>query len=177
MSSAASMESTTAESVIAAFRPWAQFFDLPAFNLPVSLSESTARITRNLFYFRVNYALVALLILFLSLLWHPVSMIVFLIVFVAWFFLYFFRNVPLTVFGYTVDDRVVLAGLGIVTVSALLMAGVWVNVIVSLVMASALICVHGALRGTEDLVGDDHASPYNALLSVVDDPSGAYGQI
>ncbi|CAM8989891.1 unnamed protein product [Rhodiola kirilowii] len=168
------MESTTVQSVMSASRPWTQFFELQAFNLPVSLSESTARISRNLFYFRVNYTLVALLILFISLLWHPISMIVLLVIFVAWFFLYFFRDVPLTVFSYTIDDRVVLAGLGVVTVVALVLTGVWVNVVVSLVVAALVICVHGVLRGTEDLVGDE---PYNAMLSVVDDPSGAYGQI
>lgn len=162
------------QSVMATMRPWQQFLDLSSFNIPVSFTESTARIKRNLFYFRVNYAFFLLLILFSSLLWHPISMIVFLIIFVAWFFLYFFRNEPLSIFNWTVDDRIVLAVLGLTTVIALILTHVWVNVLVSFVIGGVLVTLHGAFRSTEDLTGDDQESPYNALLSVVDDPQGTY---
>lgn len=168
---------TTVQSLLATRRPWPQFIDLATFNLPLSLAESTARIKRNLFYFRVNYAIIVLLILFLSLIYHPFSMIVFLIIFVAWFFLYFFRDVPLTIFGRTIDDRVVLGFLSVVTVVALIFTGVWLNVLTSFLIGGAVVCVHGAFRSTDDLIGDDQESPYNSLLPVVDSPRGMYGHI
>lgn len=72
------------------------------------------------------------------------------------------------------DDRIVLAVLGLTTVIALILTHVWVNVLVSFVIGGVLVTLHGAFRSTEDLTGDDQESPYNALLSVVDDPQGTY---
>ncbi|RZB57932.1 RNA-directed DNA polymerase-like [Glycine soja] len=61
-----------------------------------------------------------------ELLRHPVSIIVYL---VAWFFLYFFHDESMVVFGTRVDDGVVVVILVAATLMGLVLIGVWVNVV------------------------------------------------
>ncbi|KAJ4719682.1 PRA1 family protein [Melia azedarach] len=94
-----------AESLTATRRPWGEFFNTSSLSLPLNYNDALSRIRRNANYFRVNYVMVTLFVLFVSLLWHPVSMIVFIIVFIAWLFFYFARDDPVVLFNQTLDDR------------------------------------------------------------------------
>ncbi|KAL5782763.1 hypothetical protein ACOSP7_007792 [Xanthoceras sorbifolium] len=166
----------TAQSLTAMHRPWRDFLDLSSFNLPISLSDATTRISQNLTHFRVNYTITLLSILFLSLIYHPVSLIVFLLTLVPWFFFYFGREDPLTLFGFPLDDRAVAAALFAATVIGLVLTRVWVNVLVSVGVGAVLVILHAGLRSTDDLVMYDQESPYGVLLDDVggDSPSGEY---
>ncbi|KAL2535732.1 PRA1 family protein F2 [Forsythia ovata] len=156
------------QSIFATRRPWRELFSHPAsYSIPHGFSEFTLRLKRNLNYFRVNYAMIMLSILFLSLLWHPISLIVFVIVFVFWFLLYFFRDEPIVLFNRTVDDRVVLIVLGIVTIVSLIFTGVWLNIVVSILIGLVILVLHAVFRITEDLFLDEDEVADGGLLSVV----------
>ncbi|KAA8540298.1 hypothetical protein F0562_024139 [Nyssa sinensis] len=139
-------------------RPWKEMFDFRALSLPASFSDAIGRIKLNVAYFRMNYAIVVLLILFLSLLWLPISLIVFIVMMAAWLFLYFLRDAPLEVFHHTIDDRVVLIVLSILTVVILLLTHATVNKVVSLIIGVMVVGIHAAFRKTDDLFLDEEAA-------------------
>lgn len=139
-------------------RPWKLMFDYRSVSLPRGISDALIRIKTNAVYFRMNYAITALFVLFLSLLWHPVSLIVFVVMMAAWLFLYFLRDEPLAVFGKTIDDRAVLIVLGVVTIVLLLLTHATLNILVSVAIGLVIVTVHAALRKTDDLFVDEEAA-------------------
>ncbi|MED6193048.1 PRA1 protein F3 [Stylosanthes scabra] len=136
-------------------RPWKLMFNLHSFGLPSGLSDALSRVRTNIAYFQMNYAIVVLLVLFLSLLWHPISLIVFVVLMAAWLFLYFLRDEPFTVFGRLISDRVILIVMSVLTVVLLLLTGATANILIALLVGVVLVVVHAALRRTDDLFLDD----------------------
>ncbi|KAI3775102.1 hypothetical protein L1987_49670 [Smallanthus sonchifolius] len=136
-------------------RPWKEMFNLASINFPHGVSEAFPRIKTNIGYFRMNYAIIMLLILFLSLLWQPISLIVFVVLMAAWLFLYFLRDEPLVIFHRLIDDRVVLTVLSVVTLVLLLLTGATKNILVSVLVGLVVVVVHGVLRRTDNLCLDE----------------------
>ncbi|KAJ9549696.1 hypothetical protein OSB04_022239 [Centaurea solstitialis] len=159
------------ENFIARRRPWKEFLNYTAVSRPLSYEDAVSRLKRNLNYFRVNYAMMILLILFLSLIYQPISMITFLIVFVGWFFLYFFRDPhsPVVIFGYVFDDRVVLMALSLLTIFALACTDVGVIMLVALAVGAGVVGIHAGIRSTDDLFLDEQEAGDGGLVSVVGD--------
>ncbi|RYR27039.1 hypothetical protein Ahy_B02g061363 isoform A [Arachis hypogaea] len=123
-------------------RPWAELVDRTAFSKPESFSDATVRVRKNYSYFRVNYYAVVAVILAVSLLTNPFSLVVLVGLLAAWTFLYLFRpsDQPVVLFGRTFSDFE--TSVGSVIISAL-MVGVTV------------VCLHGAFRQPEDLFLDE----------------------
>ncbi|OMO95602.1 Prenylated rab acceptor PRA1 [Corchorus olitorius] len=183
MSTLISSLKETAQSLTAIRRPWRDFLDITAVDLPSSFSDATTRIAQNLTHFRLNYTIILLLIFFIALIYHPLSILTFLVILLAWFFLYFARDreEPVVIFGFTIDDRLVIAALFVLTVAGLVLTGVWLNVLVAALIGVSFVVLHAALRSTDDLVMDDLESPYGHVLAggdeELDSPRGDYSGI
>uniref|UniRef100_A0A7N0TW35 PRA1 family protein n=1 Tax=Kalanchoe fedtschenkoi TaxID=63787 RepID=A0A7N0TW35_KALFE len=143
------------KSGLGARRPWKVLFNHRALGLPPNLSTALSRIRTNLAYFRMNYAIIVLLILFLSLLWHPISLIVLAAMMALWLFLYFLRDEPQVLFRRTIDDRVVLVVLSILTIVLLLLTKATWNIVGAVLIGAAVVLLHAALRKTDDLFLDE----------------------
>nr|GEV01584.1 PRA1 family protein D-like [Tanacetum cinerariifolium]GEW32924.1 PRA1 family protein D-like [Tanacetum cinerariifolium] len=146
-------------------QPWPTFFSPSSLSLPLSLQSLSNRFTANLLFFRGNYVIISLLIFILSLITHPFTAVFFIILIAAWVFLFFARDDPFVVFDFELGDKVVLIGLGVVTVVGVAVSGIWWNLLVSVLVSGLVVSLHAVLRAAEG----DGESPYGALLSVVDD--------
>uniref|UniRef100_A0A803LD71 PRA1 family protein n=2 Tax=Chenopodium quinoa TaxID=63459 RepID=A0A803LD71_CHEQI len=146
-------------------RPWRQFFDHHCLSFPHHFSDAFSRLKTNFSYFRMNFAMIVLLILFVSLLWHPISLIVFLVMMVAWLFLYFLRDEPLVVFGRSIDDRIILAVLSVLTVGFLLLTGATGNILIALGVGVGVVVIYSVFRRSDDLFLDEEQAAAGGLLA------------
>lgn len=153
-------------------RPWREMVHRHAFGVPPSLGDAYLRIRTNAAYFTTNYAIVILLVLFLSLLWHPISLIVFMVMMAVWLLLYFLRDEPLVLFHRTIGERVVLIVLSVVTIALLLLTHATLNILVSILIGLVVVLLHAAFRKTEDLFLDEEASRGGGWYSVVAETAG-----
>ncbi|KAH7426658.1 hypothetical protein KP509_10G011000 [Ceratopteris richardii] len=115
----------------------------------------------NLSYFRRNYVIVMLVIVGLSLLWHPISLVVLAVLMVPWIYFYFARSGPLVLFNRSFGENLVLAVLIVITIVAIAFtphAGT--PLLVSLLITLAAVLVHASFRNPNDSYPQpqDHAS-------------------
>jgi len=148
-------------------RPWYEVLDRSSLSRPSSLSEAASRIRKNSSYFRVNYLTLIALVLSLSLLTHPLSLILLLSLLAAWLFLYLFRpsDTPLILFGRTFSDREILGGLVVSTVVVVFLTSVGSVLISALLVGIGIVCAHGAFRVPEDLFLDDQEVANTGFMS------------
>ncbi|XVF49022.1 hypothetical protein PTKIN_Ptkin03bG0235600 [Pterospermum kingtungense] len=152
-------------SGLATRRQWKEMFKIQVASLPSDVNDSIRRIRTNAAFFRMNYVIIILFLLFLTLLWHPLSLIVFIIMMSAWLFLYFLRDDPVSIEGFVIDDRIVMTGLLLVTLALLSLTDVTNNIIVGLSVGLVVVLVHGIFRSTEDLfLGDEEEANRSAVL-------------
>ncbi|CAN8259453.1 unnamed protein product [Cochlearia groenlandica] len=144
---------------LATRRPWRVMFDFYSMTLPSGgfFSVSFSRIKTNLGYFRMNYAIIVLILLFLCLIKHATSLIVFTMLIFAWIFLYFLRDEPVKFFSYQVDDRTVLVCLSVITVFLLFLTKATFNIVGALLVGAVVVLIHAVVRKTEDLFLDEEA--------------------
>ncbi|AQK84722.1 prenylated rab acceptor family protein [Zea mays] len=150
-------------SALATRRPWRELADPRALSVPRGFSDAYRRARANLAHFAANYALVVLLVVFVSLLWRPVSMLVFLACFAAWLVLYFLRDRDvdgtLVICGRGVGDGVVVA----VTLVLLLLTGATGFILTSLLVGLLLVLLHALLHRPADSIDDEAGRWYTPV--------------
>ncbi|MCO5549315.1 hypothetical protein L7F22_002783 [Adiantum nelumboides] len=143
-------------------RPWAELLHRPAFVKPTSTRDAFSRIRKNLSYFRRNYALIMLVLIGLSLLWRPISLIVLAVLSAAWIYLYFSRTGPYVICNRPIGENFILALLTAVTIVALAFTpSAGIPLLASVLIWLVAILVHGAFRLPHDDSspdGQEHAS-------------------
>jgi PRA1 family protein 1 len=142
-------------SALATRRPWREFADPRALSVPRGCAAAYRRARANLAHFSANYALTVLLVVFLSLLWEPVSLLVFLACMVAWLVLYFLRDDPLALCGRAVGEGAVLAFLSTLTLLLLLLTGATVNILTSLLVGLVVVLLHALLHQAADSIDEE----------------------
>ncbi|XP_078164413.1 PRA1 family protein F3-like [Carex rostrata] len=165
-------------SALATRRPWRELADLSSFGLPPTLGEAYLRLRNNLIYFAMNYAIIVLLIVFLSLLWHPISLIVFIVTMIAWIFFYFLKDGPLFLFGREISDSITLLVLAVVTLVLLLLTNATANILVSLLIGVVVVAAHASLRKAEEMYLEEEAAGpgrwYTSISEVVSTGTSRY---
>lgn len=148
-------------------RPWYELIDRTAMARPDNLTDAYSRIRKNLSYFKVNYITLLGVVLALSLISNPFSLLVLLGLLAAWVFLYLFRpsDQPIVIFGRTFSDRETLGALIVLTVFVVFLTSVGSLLISALLIGAAIICIHGAFRVPEDLFLDDQEPVNSGFLS------------
>ncbi|KAF3963380.1 hypothetical protein ACB098_08G066200 [Castanea mollissima] len=138
-------------------RPWIELVDRTAFSRPESLTEAASRVRKNFSYFRVNYLTLLALVLAVSLLSHPFTLVILLSLLAAWLFLYSFRpsDQPLVIMGRTFSDFETLICLVTVTVIVIFLTSVGSLLITAGMVGMGIVCAHGSFRMPEDLFLDE----------------------
>ncbi|XP_057447323.1 PRA1 family protein F2-like [Lotus japonicus] len=139
------------EAGLGTTRPWKEMIQPSHFKLPPSFFGAIQRVNTNAKHFRANYVIIILLVLFLSLLGHPISLIILVVMMIAWLFLYFLRDTPLVIMRFQIDERLVVISLLLVTVGLLVLTDVTRNVTVGMCVALVVVLAHAVMRETEDL--------------------------
>jgi hypothetical protein len=139
-------------------RPWAELADRSQMAKPESFSEAITRARKNWFYFRINYSLVLVGVVALSLIFNPGALFFLLALLAGWVYLYLIRSEPLVVYGRTFSEREVLLGMSLFTVAMIFMTSVGSILITALMIGGVLCFAHGAYRVPDDLFLDEQES-------------------
>lgn len=139
--------STKTQDFLAERKPTNEFFDRTALDKPASMGEAWSRIRRNALYFRVNYAIIIVSTMALSLLLNPLAALLIAGLACGWGYICMFRTDPVIIGGHTLSDREKM--IGCAAISALcvfVFSGVGYLLFTSLAIGAALCAVHGSLR-------------------------------
>ncbi|XP_074330830.1 PRA1 family protein F2-like isoform X2 [Apium graveolens] len=149
-------------------RPWKEM--VRSLNFPSGYDNTIERMKKNLVFFRTNYMIILMLVLFLSGLFHPVSQQVFFVL---------LMNVLVVLH---LSNRTVVICLLIFSSTMLLLTEAAWNILISLLFEAVFVTAHASLRNTDDLSLDEqvvahtsgtpYARPWKEMFQSLNLPSG-----
>ncbi|KAJ9559662.1 hypothetical protein OSB04_004822 [Centaurea solstitialis] len=135
-------------------RLWKQMFNPQTFTFPRTFSDFISRIKSNFLYFRTNYILFTFIVLFLSLLWHPISLMT-LTIASYYFSTFLTRDEPVRICNcFSIDNRFSFAVLSVLTLVLMVLDEAVMNLLFSVSIGAAVAVVHMAVRKAEEEVCD-----------------------
>ncbi|KAF6263896.1 PRA1 family protein-domain-containing protein [Scenedesmus sp. NREL 46B-D3] len=148
-------------------KPWGEVLERTSFSKPSSLQEAAGRLRKNAGYFKINYLIVILLTVAITLLTHPSSLLVLGSLAASWVYVFAIRQGPLVINGKELSEREKLLGMSGISFLVVFMLTSVANVLFSaLTLSCAIIGLHGATRVPDDLFLDD-ADSNRGLLSIL----------
>lgn len=137
-------------------KPWTELLDRNSIARPENLAEATARIRKNLAYFRINYLIIVLVTLALCIAFNPGALLVLCVVAAAWGYVFIVRTTPLTIAGRTLSEREKLLGMTALSfVTLFFLTSVGAILFSALCLGVTVIALHGAVRVPDDLFTDE----------------------
>eukprot|EP00882_Tetradesmus_deserticola_P006155 GHRQ01006480.1.p1 GENE.GHRQ01006480.1~~GHRQ01006480.1.p1 ORF type:complete len:223 (+),score=95.46 GHRQ01006480.1:528-1196(+) len=148
-------------------KPWGEVLERTSFSKPSSLQEAAGRLRKNAGYFKINYLIIILLTVAVTLLTHPSSLVVLGSLAASWVYVFAIRQGPLVISGKELSEREKLLGMSGISFLVVFMLTSVANVLFSaLTLSFAIIGLHGAMRTPDDLFLDDSDSN-QGLLSIL----------
>lgn len=132
-------------------RPWKEM--VQSLNFPSGYNSTIERMKTNLVYFRTNYMIILMLVLFLSVLFHPVSPQVFCALLMDVLVVLHLSN------------RTVVIYLLIFSSTMLLFTEAAWNILISLLFEAVFVTAHASLRNADDLSLDEQAQAAGNLFT------------
>ncbi|KAE8698402.1 hypothetical protein F3Y22_tig00110597pilonHSYRG00119 [Hibiscus syriacus] len=142
-------------SILGSRRKWEDMIKIHALNLPPNVNEAALRIRTNAVFFKTNYAIVVALLLFLTLLLHPVSLIIIAIMMGAWLLQYMLRDNPLSIYGFVINRTTIITVLTLFTITVFFLTDVMNNVMTGIFFGLTVVVLHGLFRTIDDLSAGD----------------------
>lgn len=147
------------QAAVAQQRPWSEVLDRSTISKPDNLNDALGRIRKNLSYFKANYLTIMLIVIVLSMLSSPSSILYTSLLACVWIYLFMVRSEPLVLGGRSLNEREKFLGMvlisivvifGLTTVGSILMSGI--------VIGAVVISIHAALHVPDDLFLDQPES-------------------
>ncbi|KAE8680992.1 hypothetical protein F3Y22_tig00111356pilonHSYRG00158 [Hibiscus syriacus] len=142
-------------SIVGSRRKWEDMIKIHALNLPPNVNEAARRIQTNVVFFKTNYVIVVALLLFLTLLLHPVSLIIIAIIAGAWLLQYFLRDNPLLIYGFVIDRSTIITVLTLFTIAMVFLTDLMNNIMTGVFFGLTVVLLHGLFRTVDDLAAGD----------------------
>ena len=98
----------TSRKFVGSARPWSEAFDKNSFARPTTISEATARIRKNIYYFKINYVLAMTTVLLVTMIMYPKSLAILSALLVMWVYLYAIRTKPVIINGTPIEGNIKL---------------------------------------------------------------------
>lgn len=139
-------------AVVSSYRPWwSEFLALGSIDRPTSFSSAVLRIKLNLHHFAVNYFLLTAVSITLFLVNDPTALLIIASFVVMWLLLYFYRDHPLVLYDRHINDRLIVFGLILGSLSALWFVDCFQNLVLGIITGVLHCLVHAVVRNSDDL--------------------------